>query len=133
MAKRIEKPKLSLKPLQAAAQDTVDENREAIGEKLSNTLQTLIKSSWNAQENKALKLQILKIQRDLRTDTKETKLSAKILKEYNDIAIKVKTLQENAATNRVGAALKDSGGEVVSRKHLQSVLRRAASRGPSFF
>lgn len=128
MAKGIEKPKLSFKPLQAAAKETVDENREVIGNKLANTLQTLIKSGWNAQENKELKLQILKIQRDLRTDTKETKLSAKILKEYNDVAIKVKALQESSATNKVGAALKDSGGEVVDRKHVVELLEEIRDR-----
>lgn len=120
--------KMSLRPLQAAARDTVEENREVIGEKLANTLKMLIKESRNAQENKDLKLQLLKLQRDLRMDTSDTKLSAKILKEYNDIAVKVRALGESAASGKVGEAIKEGGSHYVERKHVIELLEEIRDR-----
>jgi hypothetical protein len=111
-----------LKGLQYAAKSSVDENSQVISEKLAETLKVLIQKSANAADNKALKLQILKIQRDLRTDSKTTQLTAKILKEYNDVAIKVKRLQENAATSKVGQSLKDGGDAVANHKHMLELL-----------
>lgn len=128
MARKKEDPKFSLRPLQTAAKETVDANAEVIGEKLVATLKTLIKEGANAQENKALKLQILKIQRDLRTDDKNTKLTAKILKEYHDVAEKVQTLKQTALHTKVGQALSVGKDVVASREHVVELLEELRDR-----
>lgn len=114
--------------LQGAAKGTVDANSSDIGEKLSATLKTLIKQGVTMKENQELKLQILRIQRDLRVEDKSTKLSAKILKEYHEVAEKVQRLQHQALTNKVGKALKEGQSDIATREHMAELLEEIRDR-----